>query len=265
MNKLEYLAALRQALGGLAPELIARTLAYYEQRFVDGAAAGRGDEQVAAELGEPRKIALSLRANTHMKAFEQQRSPANLLRLLVSALGLAIFNLFMVVPAIVYSALVFALYACALVFYLSGIAITAAGLSGTSELVLDTPLHRMIDDEDVSGDEKVQTHISFRESGINFYEDPAPLDKDKAQADANDGADAPVRSPVIKSAEKWAEGGLHITTDLDSESRSAQTLFGLGATLVGIILALLSIVVTRYSFIGMRRYVEMNISLLRGH
>jgi hypothetical protein len=57
----------------------------------------------------------------------------------VSGAGLAIFNLFMIVPAMVYSALLFALYLAALAFYLSGIAITASGLAGNSELLLDLP------------------------------------------------------------------------------------------------------------------------------
>ena len=132
MGKLDYLDALKRAMAGLAPAVQARTLAYYEQRFVDGAAAGRSEAAIAQELDDPRKIAMTLRASSHMAAFERQRNPATLVRVLVSSLGLAIFNLLMVVPAAVYLSLLTALYAVALGFYVIGIAVTASGLAGAN-------------------------------------------------------------------------------------------------------------------------------------
>ena len=62
-----------------------------------------------------------------------------------------------------------------------------------------------------------------------------------------------------------AEGGVHITSDLDNESRATQTAVGIGLVLLGIVLTLVSIVITRYSLIGLKRYIQMNASLLRGH
>ena len=47
MGKLEYLDALKRALAGLPPQLQAKTLSYYEQRIVDGQAAGRADTDIA--------------------------------------------------------------------------------------------------------------------------------------------------------------------------------------------------------------------------
>src|SRR5476649_2883757 len=137
MGKLEYLDALKRAMQGLPPETVARTLAYYEQRFIDGLTAGRSEAEVYAELDEPRKIAMTLRANAHLSAFEQKRNPVNLLRVLVSFVGLAIFNLFMLIPAMVYASLLCAIYACAFSFYVGGIALTASGLSGQNEVSLE--------------------------------------------------------------------------------------------------------------------------------
>ena len=57
---------------------------------------------------------------------------------------------------------------------------------------------------------------------------------------------------------------LHITTDFDSGARTSQSLIGFGLILGGIGLCLISIVVTRYTLIGLKRYVAMNVSLLRG-
>ncbi|MFL6673603.1 MAG: DUF1700 domain-containing protein [Massilia sp.] len=249
MRKLEFLDALKRAMPGLPPETQAKTLAYYEQRFVDGVAAGRSEEDVAQELDDPRKIAMTLRASAHLGAFQQKKDPANLLRLLVTGAGLAIFNLFMVVPAAVFSALLAALYACALAFYVGGIAITASGLAGANDLLLNVP-HVVVDD----GDDAGQTRVSIGDNGIEVHQEkPAPRP---------DEVDEPSR--VLRGAEAVAGRKIHISTDLDAGSRTTQTLFGLGMVLGGIALFLAAIVVTRYSFIGIKRYIQMNFSLLRG-
>lgn len=255
MGKLEYLDALKRAMLGLAPETQAKTLAYYEQRFVDGVAAGRREQDVAQELDDPRKIAMTLRASTHMEAFAVKKTPTNALRLVVSAVGLAIFNLFMVVPAMVFGSLLAALYACALAFYVAGIAITASGLSGANELVLGGPLRHVTFSDDGSA-ETTQTRVTIGNEGIQVHQDKVPLG-DESGADERE-------TPAERGAEAMAERGIHITTDMEAGSRTTQTLLGLGMVLGGIVLFLLSLVVTKYTFIGIKRYVRMNFSLLKG-
>ncbi|MES2261618.1 MAG: DUF1700 domain-containing protein [Pseudomonadota bacterium] len=261
MNKQEYLDTLRKALAGLPPETVARTLADYEQRFVDGMAAGRSETDIAAGLDEPRKIAVTLRANVHMSAFEQKKTPVNLMRMVISFIGLAIFNLFMVVPALVFTALLVTVYACALSFYVSGIAITASGLSGTNELELDGPFREFIH-LDRDGERPTRTRISISQDGLQMYQQPA----DGKQADpADDDDDDDKQSgKLIERAEAVASSGVHISSDLDTESRTTQTLLGLGFVIIGILLCLLSLVATRYTVLGIKRYIQMNFSMLRG-
>jgi uncharacterized membrane protein len=275
MGKLEYLDALRRAMAGLPPELQAKTLAYYEQRFVDGAMAGRTEQEIATELGEPRKIAMTLRANVHMTAFEQKKTPVNAARMAVSLIGLAIFNLFMVVPAMVYAALLGAVYVCAFTFYLSGIVITASGLSGTNELVLDGPLREFIhfDNQDGEG-HRTQTKIAIDHEGIQIYQEPldgydappaARADGDAADGASDSDGDSDSRSgKIIEKAERMASSAVHISTDLDGESRTTQSVLGMTLVIVGILLSLLSLVVTKYTIMGIKRYIQMNFSLLRG-
>lgn len=252
MGKLEYLEALKRALLGLPPELQAKTLAWYEQRFVDGMAAGRDELDIARELDDPKKVALTLRANTHMHAFAEQKNPASLVRMLVSVLGLLIFNLFMVIPAAVVGSLLAALYLGAFAFYIGGIAITASGLSGANELVLDGPLRHVI-----TGDagERISTRVSIGETGVEVQQES----RDKAAAGA---ADTPSR--VVRGAERVAGSGIHISTGMDEDARATQTALGLGSVLGGIVLFLVSLVLTRYAALGVKRYVQMNLSLLRG-
>ncbi len=257
MGKLEYLDALKRAMLGLPPELQAKTLAWYEQRFVDGAAAGRLETDIARELDAPKKVALTLRANSHMAAFAEQKNPANLLRLCVSVIGLLIFNLFMVIPAAVFGSLLAALYVTALAFYVGGIAITASGLSGASELVLDGPL-RHVSFGDGGASERVRTRISISETGIEI-DDP-----DEGKAVPETGDDPHASSRVVRGAERVAGSSVRISTDMDDDARMTQTVLGFALVLGGIVLFLVSIVVTRYAASGVRRYLQMNMSLLRG-
>jgi uncharacterized membrane protein len=315
MGKLEFLDALKRAMTGLPPELQAKTLGFYDQRFVDGVAEGRTEEDIAKEFDDPRKIAMTLRANTHMQAFQTKKNPASFVRMLFAGIGLAIFNLFMVVPAMVYASLLIALYASGLAFYLGGAVITASGLSGANEIKLDGPLRNVIifdDDEHGRGDK--QTKISISEQGIEVYSEPSSdkpskgasvtvtVDEDApaavaraaataaAQAEAaaeaataaaeqaasaaedaaaaigdQDEADSKRSVRVIKRAESVASNGIVLSTGDDDQSRATQIFVGLAMVLGGIILLLLSLVITRYTFIGIKRYFDMNLSLLRGH
>lgn len=268
MHQQDYLDALRRALTGLPPDLVAKTMSYYEQTFNEGLAAGRSAQEIAHELGDPKKIALTLRTNTQRQAFEVRKTPVNLLRLLVSLAGLAIFNLFMVIPAAVYAALLATFYAMSLSFYLGGIAITASGLSGANELVLDGPLRYMLvhDDDGGEGDDRRQTRITIGEAGIEVDHLPGPV---HARAEAPGTPDTPPSSSsssrMIERAEALAGSGIHISTDLDQDARTTQSIFGMGMVLGGIALFLLSLVVSRYTLIGLRRYIAMNVSLLKGH
>ena len=262
MYQQEYLDALRRALAGLPPDLVAKTMRYYEQTFNEGLAAGRSGQEIAHELGDPKKIALTLRSNTQRQAFELKKTPVNLLRLLVSLAGLAIFNLFMVIPAAVYAARLATFYAMSLSFYLGGIAITASGLSGANELVLEGPLRYMLihDDDGGEGDDRRQTRITIGEAGIEIDHLPGPV-----HAASTPGAPASSSSRVIERAEALAGSGIHISTDLEQDARTTQSIFGMGMVLGGIALFLLSLVVSRYTLIGLRRYIAMNVSLLKGH
>ena len=102
MAKTAYLEALRRAMTGLPPEAQAKTLAFYEQRFVDGVLAGRTEEDIERELDDPKKVAMTLRASIHLQSFDNRKNPATFLRMAFAFIGLLIFNLVMVLPAMVY-------------------------------------------------------------------------------------------------------------------------------------------------------------------
>ncbi|UMR29279.1 hypothetical protein MJ904_19660 [Massilia sp. MB5] len=123
--------------------------------------------------------------------------------------------------------------------------------------MLNGPLRHLVvfdDDEDRS----MQTRVSIGADGLQVQQEPSP-----ALQAALDG-ETSRSGRLMEKAEAVAESGVRISTDLDAESRTAQTAIGVSLILGGILLCLLSIVVTRYTVIGIRRYIEMNFSLLRG-
>lgn len=262
MTKQQYLDALRQAMTGLPPETVAKTLAYYEQRFIDGLVAGQSEAEVYQGLDEPRKIAMTLRASAHLNAFEQKKTPFNLARALVSFVGLAIFNLFMVIPALVYASLLGAIYVSAFAFYIGGVALTASGLSGQNELALEGPLRHIMAFTNSHFDTRAEEQQA---QGWRVSIDSAGVQINKDDPDAPRGDEGLSRSGrLLNRAEAVATGDVLITTDFDSDARTTQSLIGFGLILGGIGLCLISIVLTRYTMIGLKRYAAMNLSLLRG-
>jgi uncharacterized membrane protein len=269
-SKLDYLDALKRALMGLPPDVQAKTLAWYEQRFVDGAALGRPEPDVARELGDPRDVALTLRTNAHFAQLDHKPAPppGTVARTMVSGFGLLVFNLFMLIPAAVFASLLMALYMSAFGVYVSGIAVTASGLAGSNELVLSAPLSRLETTND-DGASETQTRVSIGEHGIQVYDEPVLRpDADSGEPAADAGVDERnergQRSRVLRGAEAVAERRIQITTDLDPDSRTTQVVLGCGLILGGIALFLLSLVFSKYTIAGIRRYVNMNMSLLRG-
>ncbi|WP_426210673.1 DUF1700 domain-containing protein [Massilia sp. TWP1-3-3] len=273
MGKIDYLDALKRAMTGLAPATQAQTLAFYEQRFVDGALAGRSEADLTTELGDPKKIAMTLRASVHMQAFETRKNPANFVRMGFAAIGLLIFNLVMVVPAVVYAAVLASLYALGLALYLYGVVITASGLSGATEVKLDGPFKSMVIHDDDNNDERRdgerQTKVAISGGNIQIYTEPVAGALNKATADAADAEvdDSEGKQTIraLRRAEQVATIGVKFNTEMDEASRTTQTFFGFGLVLGGILMLLLCLMVTRYTFIAAWRYIEMNFSLLKGN
>lgn len=189
------------------------------------------------------------------------KPPRHLARTAASLVGLSIFNLFMVIPALVYASLLASVYVSAFAFYIGGVAVTASGLSGQNELALQGPLRQLMEltdsrfDTQEEEDEAMRWKVAITNRGLQVFKDPA----------TTDGEPASRNSRIWDRAEAVATGDLRITTDLDKGAQTTQTLVGLGMVLGGIGLCLVSILLTRYTVIGMRRYAAMNVSLLRGH
>ncbi|MFC0170420.1 DUF1700 domain-containing protein [Pseudoduganella danionis] len=277
MNKQAYLEQLRLALQGLPPHTVAATLADYEQRFIDGLVAGRSESEIYQELEPPRQVAMALRTAAHLDAqlntapngqpaadAAPRKRPFHALRMLGSLIGLALFNLFMVIPAAVYACLLATVYISAFAFYIGGIALVSSGLSGQNELALEGPLRHVMayTSSHFDSDQEQQAGEGWRMSidsmGVQLHQDTESPRSQSADDNLSRGG------RLLNRAEAVAAGDLHITTDFDSGARTTQSLIGFGLILGGIGFCLLGVVLSRYTLIGLKRYAAANLSLLRG-
>lgn len=284
MTRFEYIAALRQALSGLPPEVIDATVAEYERRIAEASDAGRSEDEIIAGLGDPQQVAAERRAVPVVNAVKQEKSAASVVRMFFSLIGLMVFNLFLVIPALFYSALLFASFVVALALYGGGIALTTASLSGASDL---------------SPDRQVQTTVSKSAASAAVASAPAvaPPTVDKARhaddntyvkvgpngvrvsdgsnkiriVDDNDGNFGVVEGkhgvmidlPGVH-IHNPEQGGDFVFGDLGlSESRPLLMSIGIGLILAGILSFLMCLVVAKYTLVGILRLAQMEFSVLK--
>ncbi|HUN45271.1 MAG TPA: DUF1700 domain-containing protein [Stellaceae bacterium] len=98
MNREMFLRLLRQGLDGLPPAEIDEILADYAQYFDEARAGGRTEENVAAALGDPRRLARELRAESGLRRWESERSLGSFAGALLALAGLAAVDLVFLLP-----------------------------------------------------------------------------------------------------------------------------------------------------------------------
>lgn len=288
MNKADYMNSLKQALEGLPAAMVEETMWDYEAKFVNAMMEGRTEEQVAASLPSPQLVAAQKRSKQRLDAFKQQASPSNLAALFVSLIGVMVFNFFMIIPAMVYASMLFTAFVASMVFYVAGIVITAGSLSGVEHFKVNMPSHRyevMVDDGDdvrihsrsndgfkvdisssgivVEGQEKIQE----KAQGKNLEKTSASAASASTSASAttagNPVAIAVLGGAEVASASVSTVAPGRVEVNVENKLRHYNAIQGIGILLGGIVLFLLSLLMTRYTFVGFKNYLQWNISLLR--
>ena len=107
MNRAHFMAQLRDGLAGLHHTDINDIVADYESHFADGATDGRTQEEVAAALGDPVRLARELRAEIGFKRWEENRSAGNFLGVVLALLGLATIDFIILLPFLCFLAALF--------------------------------------------------------------------------------------------------------------------------------------------------------------
>jgi uncharacterized membrane protein len=112
MNKEAFLISLRAHLTGAPLAAADDIVADYASHFDEGVAAGRTEEEIAAALGDPARVARELRAEAGLKRWEEERSPAAAAGAILAILSLGAIDLLILLPLLmVVCSLIFA-FAC---------------------------------------------------------------------------------------------------------------------------------------------------------
>jgi len=128
MTRQAFIERLRDGLRGLPQQAVADIVADYETHFADGAAAGRSDDEVAAALGDPARLARELRAEIGLKRWEEERSASGAAAAVVAVLGLGALDLFILLPVLMtVGGVLFGLSVAAIAGLFAGGAVFAAG------------------------------------------------------------------------------------------------------------------------------------------
>jgi len=118
MTRALFLSQLRQGLRGLDPADIDDICADYQVHFADAAESGRSETDVLAALGNPAQLAREWRVERGFKDFESQASPQSFLRAALALLGLAAFDIVILLPLLL--GLMFAAGVAIYIFHVLG-------------------------------------------------------------------------------------------------------------------------------------------------
>jgi len=101
MTRQEFLTRLRNGLAGMPATAITDIVSDYETHFADGQAAGRSEEEVAAALGDPTRLARELRAEQGLKAWRETRNPSTAVTAVFAVLGLGALDFLFLFPILI--------------------------------------------------------------------------------------------------------------------------------------------------------------------
>lgn len=252
MNKTEYMNLLQHEMQDLTQvtqdRLTRETLAQFEA----GNAEGKSEAEVCEKLPHPRVAAAQARASARFQTLKREFSIGNFFGLLIALIGLMIFNLFMIVPAFAYGIFLFASYIGSLAVWVAGVGVLAASMSGVPEVQFKGgPFHTHTHNH--HGYE-VQ-HFGARNVRVDISENGITIDKEGAR----EAVDAITNS---------SENAMHFdqqrsTITVKNQMHGGHFFFGLALLGLGTGLLLVCLMLTRLTFVGFKKYLLWNLSVLR--
>ncbi len=245
MTKLEFLAAFRLACNSMPSEPVEAAIADYERQFTDSLLSGLSETVIVERWGTPQHAALKLKFGTFSGNLKQAVNVEKVARVGISGAGLALLDLILLIPASVYATLLWAFYIVSIAVYLSGIFVSASSLAGVN--YIDIPAHALLSKLATKG----TTHISIGSMDI----EPADI--------GTDSDDEPAGLNQSESVEQGThfkrDRGFHIATHIDKSS----IWKGVSTTLAGMLLLVLCMLTTRFTFRLLRQFVAWHFSVLK--
>lgn len=251
VNKTEYMNTLQQELQGLPEGVQTETISHYEKLFADRLAAGKTEAELIEKLPNPRLVAAQKRANVRFQNLKSDFRIGNIFVLFIAMLGVVVFNFFMLIPAFVYGAFLFAAYISSLAIYAAGILTFAASISGVPQMEFKLPHHQ----------HRAHVHQSDNQyqhrSGVvtvNLSESGLTVDKGVHRMNTDDLEN----SLELTRIERHAS-----TLTIKNKMQTRHIFLGFGLLLIGTALLLMCIWMTRWTVIGFGKYLMWNLRLVR--
>lgn len=119
MNRADFLHILGDGLAGLPATEIDDILADYAAHFEEARTSGRTEQEVASALGDPRRLARELRAETGLRRWENHHTFRNSTAALFALSGLAVVDIVLLLPLLLVVLLI--LLVIAFVMFVLGI------------------------------------------------------------------------------------------------------------------------------------------------
>jgi uncharacterized membrane protein len=91
-SRADFLAVLRAGLRGAPQVAIDEVIAEYDTHFVEGTAANRSEQDIAAALGDPWALAQELRVELRIVRWEAAPSPRSGVQVVTSVIALGMLN-----------------------------------------------------------------------------------------------------------------------------------------------------------------------------
>jgi uncharacterized membrane protein len=134
MKRQAFMQALKRGLSGLPQSEIQEILADYETHFAEGVGAGRSEEEVAAALGDPARLARELKAEAGFRRWKEEPTPSSAAGLVLAVMGLATIDIFILIPVVIaIGSVIFAAFMAALGLFVGGAAGLVAAIFGHAE------------------------------------------------------------------------------------------------------------------------------------
>ncbi|SFG23068.1 Uncharacterized membrane protein [Novosphingobium sp. CF614] len=128
MKRNEFIKRLKAALKGMPQDDIDEIVADYEDHFAAGLAEGRSEEEVAAALGNPARLARELRFEAGFRNWEAGRSPSSAWGAILAFMGLATIDILILLPIVLpVIGVVFGLFVAVVACFIAGGFILIAG------------------------------------------------------------------------------------------------------------------------------------------
>lgn len=239
MNQITFINTLKQALHSLPSAKINSIADEYEFKFIQGLAAGKSEEMISKELGDPKKLANKILAQYHLSNFFATKTLANFWRVLISLIGLIIFNFFMAIPAIVFMSLLMSSFAVAVAIFIAGSALTATGLSGSTAFNIGDFDHKPAH----------HRHYDINKSATSADTTMTKVDEDVYIM----GKDVPLGNDDLVNLDV-----------LQNSSNTERVWAGIALSIGGVLLFLLNLLIAKYTLLGLKHYARLNWQVLRG-